>query len=230
MQLQQNVKTQLFYCIFHLQNEEIDEERPEQKNFSCQLSFEKNCGTLVICNKTYKTKKGLESHKRMKHQHCPEELINRSILSDLITRSCEKITADKCFPPSTRQASDNFKLTDQEIENIFQEILPITKHHHNLDKYFQHSFSLHSKNQLFGKQIGLRNSALLQLELTKQVLLYIRKDVQPTKQVLLYIRKDVQPTDKEMEANQELTKNELYALQYLAGYIFHKFYKNSSSS
>ena len=84
----------------------------------------------------------------MKHQHCARELINSSILSDLITRSCEKITADKCFPPS---AFDNFKLTDQEIENIFQEILPIIKHHYNLDKYFQNSFNLHSENQLFGK-------------------------------------------------------------------------------
>ena len=134
-----------------MQNEKIDGERPEQKNFSCQLSFEGSCGTLVICNKTYKTKKGSERYKRMKHQHCAGELINKSILSDLITRSCEKITADKCFPPSTRQAFDNFKLTYQEIENIFQEILPIIKHHHNLDKYFQDLFNLHSENQLFGK-------------------------------------------------------------------------------
>ena len=129
-----------------MQNEEIDGERPEQKNFSCQMSFEKSCGTLVICNKTYKTKKGLERHKRMKYQYCAEVLINRSVLSDLITKSCEKITTDKCFPPSTRQVFDNFKLADQEIENIFQEILPTIKHHHNLDKYFQHSFNLHSEN------------------------------------------------------------------------------------
>ena len=46
-----------------------------------------------------------------------------------------------------------------------------------------------------------------------------------TKQVLLYIRKNVQPTDNEMEVNEVLTKNEIYALQYLAGHIFHKFYK-----
>ena len=72
-------------------------------------------GTLVICNKLYKTKKGLERHKTMKHQHCAEELINRSSLSDLISRSCEKITADKCFPPSTIKVFDNFKLTDQKL-------------------------------------------------------------------------------------------------------------------
>ena len=104
----------------------------------------------------------------MKHQHCAEELINRSIISGLITRSYGKITPDKYFPPSTRQAFDNFKLTDQEIGNIFQEILPIIKHHRNLDKYFQHSFNLHSENQLFRKQIGLRNSALLQLKLANK--------------------------------------------------------------
>ena len=46
-----------------------------------------------------------------------------------------------------------------------------------------------------------------------------------TKQVLLYICKDVQPTDKEMGVKEELIKNEIYALQYLEGYIFHKFYK-----
>ena len=44
------------------------------------------------------------------------------------------------------------------------------------------------------------------------------------KQILLYICKHVQPTDKEMRVNEELTKNEMYAIQYLAGYIFHKFY------
>ena len=81
LQLQQNVKTQLFGYIFHLQNEEIDGERPEQKNLSCQLSFEKSCGTLIICNKAYKTQKGLERHRRMKHQNCAKELINKSILS-----------------------------------------------------------------------------------------------------------------------------------------------------
>ena len=27
-----------------------------------------------------------------------------------------------------------------------------------------------------------------------------------------------------MRVNEELTKNEMYAIQYLAGYIFHKFY------
>ena len=149
----------------------------------------------------------------MKHQHCVEELINKSILSDLITRSCEKITADQCFPPSTRQAFDNFKLNDQETENIFQEILPIIKHHINLDKYFQHSFNLLSKNQLFGKQIGPQNSVLLQMELKNQILLYILQEF------------DVQPTNKEMGVKEELTKNEIYALQYLAGYIFNKFYK-----
>ena len=95
----------------------------------------------------------------MKHK----KLINSSISSHLITRSCEKITAGQCFPPSTRQVFDNCKHTDQEIENIFQEILPIIKHHHNLDKYFQHSFNLHLENQLFGKQIGPWDSALLQL-------------------------------------------------------------------
>ena len=61
----------------------------------------------------YKTQKSLERHRRMKHQHCAEEL------SNLITRSCEKITADQCFPPSTSQAFDNFKVTDRETENIF---------------------------------------------------------------------------------------------------------------
>ena len=163
-------------------------------NFSCQLS--------------------LERHRKMKHQHCVEELINKRILSDLIATSCEKITADQCFPASTRQAFDNFILNDQETENIFQEILPIIKHHLNLDKYFQHSFNLHSKNQLFGKQIGPQNnSALLQMELTNQILLHIRTEF------------DVQPTNKEMGVKEELTKNEIYALQYLAGYIFHKFYK-----
>ena len=141
----------------------------------------------------------------MKHKHCAEELINRNVLSDLITRSCEKIIADQCFPPSARQAFD--------IENICQEISQIIKHHHNLDKYFQHSFNLHSENELFGKQIGPRNSALLQLELTNQVLLYIRKEF------------DTQPTDEEMGVKEELTKNGIYALQYLAGYIFRNFYK-----
>ena len=163
------------------------------RNFSCQLS--------------------LERHRKMKHQHCVEELINKRILSDLIARSCEKIIADQCFPASTRQAFDNFILNDQETENIFQEILPIIKHHLNLDKYFQHSFNLHSKNQLFGKQIGPQSNALLQMELTNQILLYIRTEF------------DVQPSNKEMGVKEELTKNEIYALQYLAGHIFHKFYE-----
>ena len=61
----------------------------------------------------YKTQKSLERHRRMKRQHCAEEL------SNLITRSCEKTTADQCFPPSTSQAFDNFKVTDRETENIF---------------------------------------------------------------------------------------------------------------
>ena len=46
-------------------------------NFSCQLS--------------------LERHRKMKHQHCVEELINKRILSDLIATSCEKITAVSAF-------------------------------------------------------------------------------------------------------------------------------------
>ena len=53
----------------------------------------------------------------------------------------------------------------------------------------------------------------LQLELTNQVLLYIRKEF------------DTQPTDEEMGVKEELTKNGIYALQYLAGYIFRNFYK-----
>ena len=136
MKQKYNVKNLLFYFIFHSQNEEIDWERAEQKNFSCQLSFEKSCGILVTCKKTYKTKQGLRRHIRMKHLHCAEELINSSILSGLITSSCEKITAGQCFPLSAREPFDNFKLSDQKIENIFQEILPITKHHHNLDADF----------------------------------------------------------------------------------------------
>ena len=51
------------------------------------------------------------------------------------------------------------------------------------------------------------------MELTNQILLYILKEF------------DVQPTDKEMGVKEELTKNEIYTLQYLAGYIFHTFYK-----
>ena len=31
--------------------------------------------------------------------------------------------------------------------------------------------------------------------------------------------------DREIGVNNELTKNEIYVLQYLAGYIFHKIYK-----
>ena len=51
------------------------------------------------------------------------------------------------------------------------------------------------------------------MELTNQVLLHICKEF------------DVQPADKEMGVNEELTKNDIYALQYLPRYIFHKFYK-----
>ena len=76
-----------------------------------------------------------------------------------------EIIADQRFPPSARQTFDNFKLSDQEIEKFLQEILPIIKHHHNLDKYFQNSFNLYSKNQLFRKQIGPQDKALLQLQL-----------------------------------------------------------------
>ena len=64
-----------------MQNEEIDGERLEQKNLSCQMSFEKSCGTFIICNKAYKIQKGLERHRRMRYQHCAKELINKSILS-----------------------------------------------------------------------------------------------------------------------------------------------------
>ena len=76
------------------------------RNFSCQLS--------------------LERHRKMKHQHCVEELINKRILSDLIARSCEKIIADQCFPASTRQAFDNFILNDQETENIFKKFYQLS--------------------------------------------------------------------------------------------------------
>ena len=64
-----------------MQNEEIDGERLEQKNLFCQMSFEKSCGTFIICNKAYKIQKGLERHRRMRYQHCAKELINKSILS-----------------------------------------------------------------------------------------------------------------------------------------------------
>ena len=44
---------------------------------------------------------------------------------------------------------------------------------------------------------------------------------------MLCIRKklDVQPIDREMGVNDKLIKNEIHALQYLPGHIFHKFYK-----
>ena len=51
------------------------------------------------------------------------------------------------------------------------------------------------------------------MELTNQILLYICTEF------------DVQPSNKEMGVKEELTKNEIYALQYLAGHIFHKFYE-----
>ena len=54
-----------------------------------------------------------------------------------------------------------------------------------------------SKKQSTITDFGLKTHTLLQLELTKQV--------------FLYIGKDAQPTDKEMGVHEELTKNEIYA-------------------
>ena len=87
----------------------------------------------------------------------------------------------------------------------------MVRHCHDIDSYFQHCFHLQSSKKILLESIGTQNSALLVSEVLNQLLYYLRED---------------EKGSAEFSKEKDISEKETYALQYLAGYVFHKLYKN----
>ena len=73
-------------------------------------------------------------------------------------------------------------------------------------------FSFTSLQKIAIESIDKQNSALLGSEVLNQLLHYLRED---------------EKHSAEFSKEKDISEKETYALQYLAGYIFHKLYKKS---
>lgn len=168
------------------------------------------------CSKICKSKGGLKLHRRSKH---PEICLKDSIthlhsklspvkLLDIINDVVKMIKSDDCFPEMFRANFDKINISEDDSAKFLNTITSAVTSFSGDNERFLVKF--HASCQtftLFKEQIGKQNAALLFHELASPIIIHL--------------------SGKEKEiynAPQEITQKEIYGIQYIGGYIFHKIY------
>ena len=179
----------------------------EKDLYHCDLLTSNN----KKCNKKYKTRQGLKRHIKHKHTQVQEiECLDMKVLERLSRKLCEKLKEDECLHYHIRKVYGNVEISSEQLEIFLNELTPLVRHCHDIDSYFQRCFHLQPSKEIVLESIGTKNSALLESEVLNQLLYYLREDGKQS---------------AEFSKEKDISEKETYALQYLAGYVFHKLYK-----
>lgn len=169
-----------------------------------------NC---LDCNKTYKTLRGLERHSKTKHGPPRVLKFDGVILSELFQKACKKVYEDECWSVALRSSvMDSCSIADWEF--FVGEVTKICEEfneHNDPEQFFELFFArITTKANIFIKTLPLGAATSTMLLLGETVFAYLKS---------IYCDADV------VHSSSPITKDERDALQYLAGYVVHKFLK-----
>ena len=168
--------------------------------------------------KPYKTKGGLQRHINKKHTERVEKLVlDNVVLMDLLNKAAEMVSKDECWSLSTRNCVSNCSyIVDGKL---FDKVFSICETFHDSDdpeKFFELFFSeITAKANDFFPGLPLAPATTVMMQLGETVFSYLKFGDTSTSG-------DTVTTP--------ISKCEIDALQYLSGYVVHKFLKKTKNN
>ena len=136
------------------------------------------------------------------------------VLESMFRQSCEKLKKDECLTDHIRKVYWNVKIYSEQLQILLNELAPLMRRCHDIDSYFQNYFHLQFSKKIVLENTDSQNSALLESEVLNQLLYYLPED---------------EKQSAEFSKEKDISEKEPYALQYLAGYVFHKLSKKTQN-
>ena len=170
------------------------------------------------CKKTYKTKGGLQRHINKKHteREVKKLVLDNVVLIDLLRKAVEVVSKDECWSLTTRSCITNFsyivdgKLVDK-VYNICETFLDSD----DPEKFFELFFcEITAKANEFFPDLPLAPATTVMMQLGETVFSYLKFG----------------NTSSSENVAAPISKCEIDALQYLSGYVVHKFLKKTKNN
>ena len=95
------------------------------------------------------------------------------VLQNLFRKSCKKLKEDECLPDHIKKVYVNVEISPEQLEIILNELIPLVRHYHDIDSYFQYCFHLQASKKIVIGSIGKQNTALLESEVLNQLFNYL---------------------------------------------------------
>ncbi|XP_065666850.1 uncharacterized protein LOC136087581 [Hydra vulgaris] len=179
--------------------------------------------SCITCGQIYKSKGGLKRHKNSAHPlliNAPKEEkldhLTTIMFSGIVKEVQNTLSYDTCYPEKMRQAIKdyNFEFSD----NLYNEVTKLLAEFRSsgnaeifLSKFYS-SIVLSAHNYILN--LDKRLGALLVLHIGNHILSFCKKQ---------------QNTAHEENITKPISAQELDGLQYLAGYVVHKFIKKQET-
>ncbi|XP_065669613.1 uncharacterized protein LOC105845928 isoform X2 [Hydra vulgaris] len=172
------------------------------------------------CGKICKSKGGLTRHRSCKHLLLkeifePSNAMSSTILSDLVLESQKSLSEDNCYNLTRRECIKcyHFILTEALYADV-KKIYDVLSKSNNAENYYSSFYNKIVINaDVYFPELEKPNSTLLATQLADKVLVYFKR-----------------MPNNEAKKIENVTNDEIGALQYLAGYVVRKFIKKSKNS
>ena len=175
-----------------------------------------SCFLCQNCRKTYKTKRGLNSHQSAEHGDYTktyEERLPLDIFEQFVTTSKVKLTNDQCFESFMGEFS-TFVINKECIQNVHKLISNVALSiKEDAEKFYPAFYKCVSDAEnLFSGSLNKHASLLLEFELVNHVLGYLSGGSLEKDSVVLF-----------KYSSADLSHKEKSIVFYLAGYVFSTF-------
>lgn len=170
------------------------------------------------CKNTYKTSSGLQRHIKTKHGNNPYPIeLDVHVMQSLLKKAVDKVKGDECWRYETRSVLNESTLNvTEELKTLVNQIVL--------------EFSSSNDPELFYEQfygiITIRADELLTLPLISANLVMIHFG----ELVFGHLKKCGEPKQSSVDIAPIVKESEVDALQYVAGYVIHKFLKKAKKS
>ena len=180
---------------------------------------------IIVRNakKTYKTSSGLQRHVKSKHRldsSGDDSMIKfnleKVVIEDLLRKAAENVTKDECWKNETRNHLVNFCYSvDGKLLLEINKISSNFGETNDPEKFFQEFYSnITAKATHFFKDLPLASANILMIQLGEMVFGYMKNS----------------NTSSNAKIPSPITESEIDALQYLSGYVVHKFLKKAKNN
>lgn len=187
---------------------------PPQLTFSCDF-----------CQKSYKTERGLNRHKRLKHGQEIETgagvnssaKLEQHKLCEILNSCIEKTLSDCCLPEATRNKFKGITFCLDDANELLKIISHIVENFSgDAEVFYADFYGLLLENCLPNKFTDITLSNILLTEVANHILIYLTSA--DDKNILG--NEDGNSTEKIA-----FSLKEINVIQYMAGYVIHKLYK-----